>query len=244
MMIKKVVVYKYNWCVYKAVAVQVLGRSLVRIWLMSGGGSGGVGVIRDWCCCCVVVTLINRSEVVAINYGFPLVILSSSFGVIKNALNAKQMNTIPPTMVTRYWKTKKEEESIDFVVSGMWIVYEKLPVRTEIRCAIIRPPITANPVHSAWPKTPPTITPYTLSRAAKTIVVNCERSPHSAKKVIEHAWIRTRIIMDRLLFDLDLRVGVGTSVTFTSTCGLSSTVTTPRSTSGKRIVDVAVSFSN
>lgn len=70
-------------------------------------GCGGDGVIRDCCCCCVVVTLINRSEVVAINYGFPLVILSSSFGVIKNALNAKQMNTIPPTMVTKE-KRKRE----------------------------------------------------------------------------------------------------------------------------------------
>lgn len=92
----------------------MLGRSLVRIWLMGGGGGVGVvvGVIRDCCCCCVVVTLINRSEVVAINYGFPLITLSS-FGVIKNALNAKQMNTTPPTMVTighgQRWKMKKRK---------------------------------------------------------------------------------------------------------------------------------------
>lgn len=75
----------------------MLERSLAKIWLMGG-------VIGCCCCCVVVVTLINRSEVVAINYGFPLIILSSSFGVIKNALNAKQMNTIPPTMVTRFSK--------------------------------------------------------------------------------------------------------------------------------------------
>lgn len=120
-----------------------------------------------------------------------------------------------------------------------------LPVRTEMRCAIIRPPITANPVQSECPKIPPTITPYTLSRAAKMMVVNCDRSPHSAKNVIENAWIRTRYIIDLVLLLLGLRVGVGVSVVFTSTCGSSvTTVTTPRSTSGKRVVDVAVSFSN
>lgn len=67
------------------------------MWLM---GVGNGDVICGCCCWCTVVALINRSEVVAINYGFPLITLSSSFGVMKNALNAKQMNTIPPTMVT------------------------------------------------------------------------------------------------------------------------------------------------
>lgn len=123
-------------------------------------------------------------------------------------------------------------------------MFNIVPVRTEIRCAIIRPPITAKPVQSECPRIPPTTTPYTLSLAAKMIVANCERSPHSAKNVIENAWIRTRVIIDLLLFDFGLRVGVGVSVVFTSTCGSSVTVTTPRSTSGRRIVDVAVSFSN
>lgn len=85
--------------------VELLGRSL-RVWLLGGDGGGVIG------CCVVVVMLINRSEVVAINYGFPLIILSSSFGVIKNALNAKQMNTIPPTMVTEGKKTQKQRVKI------------------------------------------------------------------------------------------------------------------------------------
>lgn len=42
----------------------------------------------------------------AFNYGFILG-SSSSFGLIKNALNAKQMNTIPPTMVTVWGRKKK-----------------------------------------------------------------------------------------------------------------------------------------
>lgn len=120
-----------------------------------------------------------------------------------------------------------------------------LPVRTDILWAIIRPPITANPVQKACPKTPPTITPYTLSRAAKMIVVNCDRSPHSAKNVIENACATTRIAIDLELLVFGLRVGVGVAVVFTSTCGSSLTVTTPSSKSpGNNVVDVAVSFSN
>lgn len=125
-----------------------------------------------------------------------------------------------------------------------WLLRKSLPVRTEMRCAIMRPPITAKPVQSECPKIPPTMTPYTLSRAAKMMVANCDRSPHSAKNVIENAWMRTRIIIDLLLLVLGLRVGVGMSVVITSICGFSVTVTTPRSMSGKRVVDVAVSFSN
>lgn len=117
-----------------------------------------------------------------------------------------------------------------------------VPVRTDIRCAIMRPPITANPVHRAWPITPPTMMPYTLSRAAKMIVVNCERSPHSARNVIEKACTRTRIKMVwRVIFGL--RFGTG-MVAFTSICGSSTTVITAFSTSGSSVVEVADSFSN
>lgn len=67
----------------------------------------------------------------------------------------------------------------------------KLPVRTEIRWATIRPPITASPVHIEWPSTPPIITPGMCSRALNIIVVNCDRSPHSARKVMVNACIST-----------------------------------------------------
>lgn len=79
-------------------------------------------------------------------------------------------------------------------------------VRTEILEATRRPPITAKPVQMQWPRTPPTITPYTSYKcnnkdqimnikykdvltllAARIIVVNWERSPHSARKVIVKA---------------------------------------------------------
>lgn len=53
---------------------------------------------------CCVVKLLNGGGV-AVNYGF-VIGSSSSFGLMKNALNAKQMNTIPPTMVTVF-KTRE-----------------------------------------------------------------------------------------------------------------------------------------
>ena len=36
-----------------------------------------------------------------------------------------------------------------------------VPVLIEIRCATKRPPRTARPVHKAWPRVPPIITPPT-----------------------------------------------------------------------------------
>lgn len=56
----------------------------------------------------------------------------SSLGSKNNALIAKRRKTTPPIIVT---------------------------VRTDIRCAIIRPPMTAIPVQMACPITPPIITP-------------------------------------------------------------------------------------
>lgn len=61
-------------------------------------------------------------------------IYGSASGGITTAQTAKPINTMPPTMVT---------------------------VRTEILEATRRPPITAKPVQMQWPRTPPTITPYT-----------------------------------------------------------------------------------
>lgn len=55
---------------------------------------------------CCVVKLLSGSGV-AVNYGF-IIGSSSSFGLMKNALNAKQMNTIPPTMVTVSKRVQKE----------------------------------------------------------------------------------------------------------------------------------------
>lgn len=133
---------------------------------------------------------------------------------MKNALNAKQMNTIPPTMVTVDKRAKNKSLLQNDCEKKLF--KKILPVRTDIRVAIILPPITASPVHKACPKTPPTITPYTFSRAAKMIVVNCERSPHSAKKVIENAWSKTRNMIDLELFDFGLRDGVGDAVVITS----------------------------
>jgi len=52
---------------------------------------------------------------------------------MNSAENANAKNTMPPMIVT---------------------------VLTEIFCAIILPPITANPVHKQWPTVPPTATPY------------------------------------------------------------------------------------
>lgn len=131
-----------------------------------------------------------------------------------NALNANNKKTTPPTIVT---------------------------VRTEIRCAIIRPPITAKPVQIAWPRTPPTITPYALSRAASTIVDNWDRSPHSATNVIVKAWTRMRTIRYQVLFGLVFFTG--DVVVLMSTFGSSIIVITPLSTSGKSVVETA-SFSN
>lgn len=48
---------------------------------------------------CCVVRFVGNGSVVAVNYGFVFG-SSSSFGLMKNALNAKQIKTIPPTMVT------------------------------------------------------------------------------------------------------------------------------------------------
>lgn len=56
----------------------------------------------------------------------------SSLGLMKSAVNANSRNTNPPITVT---------------------------VLTEIFCAIILPPNTANPVQNTWPSTPPTMTP-------------------------------------------------------------------------------------
>lgn len=39
------------------------------------------------------------------------------------------------------------------------LIKETLPVLTDIFCAIILPPITANPVHKQCPTVPPTATP-------------------------------------------------------------------------------------
>lgn len=55
---------------------------------------------------------------------------------------------------------------------------------------MIRPPSTPKPVQMAWPITPPIITPMRFSRAARIIVVICERSPHSATKVIVKACMK------------------------------------------------------
>ena len=77
-------------------------------------------------------------------------------GSIKSEENAKNKNTSAPTSVT---------------------------VLTEMRCAMNRPPSTANPVHKPCPIVPPSTVPTIFSRAAKIIVLICERSPHSARKV-------------------------------------------------------------
>jgi hypothetical protein len=66
---------------------------------------------------------------------------------MKNAVSANSRKTTPPIRVT---------------------------VRTEIRWATKRPPITARPVQKAWPKMPAMMTPLISSRAAKTIVANCD----------------------------------------------------------------------
>uniref|UniRef100_A0A182IXS7 C2H2-type domain-containing protein n=1 Tax=Anopheles atroparvus TaxID=41427 RepID=A0A182IXS7_ANOAO len=65
-------------------------------------------------------------------------------------------------------------------------------VRTEIRWAIMRPPITASPVQIECPMTPPAITPYTFSRALRMMVVSWDRSPHSATNVIVNACMKMR----------------------------------------------------
>uniref|UniRef100_A0A8W7PIB0 Uncharacterized protein n=1 Tax=Anopheles coluzzii TaxID=1518534 RepID=A0A8W7PIB0_ANOCL len=67
-----------------------------------------------------------------------------------------------------------------------------LPVRTEIRWAIMRPPITASPVQIECPMMPPAITPYTFSRALSMTVVSWDRSPHSATNVIVNACMKMR----------------------------------------------------
>lgn len=50
--------------------------------------------------------------------------------------------------------------------------------------ASILPPMTAMPVHKECPITPPAVTPKGSFVVANAIVAICERSPHSAKKVI------------------------------------------------------------
>lgn len=50
--------------------------------------------------------------------------------------------------------------------------------------ARILPPMTAMPVHKECPITPPAVTPKGSFVVANAIVAICERSPHSAKKVI------------------------------------------------------------
>lgn len=119
----------------------------------------------------------------------------------------------------------------------------QLPVRTEIRCAIIRPPITAKPVHMECPKTPPTITPNTSSRAAKMIVVNCDRSPHSAKNVIVKACTKMRDIIaaDPLTFGFRFATVDDPPFVFMFTSTVSS-LFPPSSGSGNNVD--TVSFSN
>lgn len=116
-----------------------------------------------------------------------------------------------------------------------------IPVRTEIRWAIIRPPITANPVQIECPKTPPTITPSTSSRAANIIVVSWDLSPHSAKNVIVNDCIRTRVIREAVTFDFGLRIVAVADVPFIVSAP-STIVTTPHSTSGNNVEPA--SFSN
>ena len=79
---------------------------------------------------------------------------------MKRAVKANNIKTTPPTKVT---------------------------VRTEIRWAIMRPPKTAKPVHMLCPKIPAITTAMTFSLAAKTIVANCDLSPHSARNVMVKA---------------------------------------------------------
>ena len=50
-----------------------------------------------------------------------------------------------------------------------------------------RPPTTASPVHAAWARIPPSVTPNTSDAAAKPMVAICERSPHSAQNVTTKA---------------------------------------------------------
>ena len=75
-----------------------------------------------------------------------------------------------------------------------WLVFSlsltSVTVLTEMRVAIMRPPMTARPVQSAWPRMPPTQTPYTSSRAARITVASWDRSPHSARVVIVKAWMK------------------------------------------------------
>jgi len=47
--------------------------------------------------------------------------------------------------------------------------------------------MTASPVHAAWARIPPSVTPNTSDAAARPMVAICERSPHSAQKVTTKA---------------------------------------------------------
>lgn len=70
------------------------------------------------------------------------------------------MNTIPPTVSTCFSVT--------------------LPL-------IHYPNLTAAAVQIKWPSKAPNVTMYGLKEAAKAIVAICDRSPHSARKVIMNA---------------------------------------------------------
>ena len=57
------------------------------------------------------------------------------------------------------------------------------PVLTEILLANKRPPITARPVQIACPTMPPNVIPNGFCVVAIAMVVICDLSPHSARKV-------------------------------------------------------------
>mmetsp|Transcript_3508 Transcript_3508/g.11712 ORF Transcript_3508/g.11712 Transcript_3508/m.11712 type:complete len:204 (+) Transcript_3508:650-1261(+) len=56
-------------------------------------------------------------------------------------------------------------------------------LRSEMLAASMRPPMTARPVHRAWPRVPPRVTPKGSFAAESAMVAIWERSPHSARKV-------------------------------------------------------------
>ena len=90
-------------------------------------------------------------------------------------------------------------------------------VFSEIFVAKNLPPSTANPVHMACPNRPPNVTPRGSCAAANAMVVICDRSPHSARKVMVNV---CSIIELRSWRFLGLYVFVEVSMSFKSSANI------------------------
>lgn len=109
--------------------------------------------------------------------------LSSGAGLAPEFVTSTCLTSIFTGMTTRNTNSTSER-----VRSPKYIT-------TAHRAASIRPPTTAMPVQSECPMMPPSVTPKGSFVVASAIVAICDRSPHSARKVMVNDIVITLMVL-------------------------------------------------